>query len=407
MVKDFDKIVDFQTDENGNTQIYIPIRDFATYLNAVNPEFGYQTFKGDYSPKTEEENKCYVLRKDYEVAVFTRKSKTIYKVNLQSNSEEYDECNIEKDIFENNGKLYASVEGIEKGYNVYFSYDEKKKTITIYTLDYLILSHQTALEGKAIGNYGEMEIDANNYSNWKSVFDGLLIVKSGNNKYGIIKTDNYSSFILEPQYDNIEFISESSTFLVESGGKVGLFSKEGKRKIDLVYDEITSMGQGSNLYVMKSNRLCGVVDENGNTIIYPEYEGIGIDVSAFSYNGVKNGYIILNELIPVKREDKWAFFNKQGKMITSGFIYEDIGCNNIRSGSNIYPLLEIPDYNVIVVCDEYGKYSFMNINGDDTILPFVFDEVYIKISEGEMSYWMTYKGKEYEILKYLKQVKEK
>ena len=89
-VSNFDQILDFSTDENGNTQIYIPIRDFATYLNAVNGEFGYQTFKGDYSPKTEDDNKCYVYRDNYEVAMFTKKSKTIYKLNLQNKSEEYE-----------------------------------------------------------------------------------------------------------------------------------------------------------------------------------------------------------------------------------------------------------------------------------------------------------------------------
>ena len=113
-VNNFDQILDFSTDENGETQIYIPIRDFASYLNAVNTEFNYQTFKGDYSPKTEEDNKCYVYRDGYEVAMFTKKSKTIYKLNLQEKSEEYEECTTDKDIFENYGKLYASVGGIEK-----------------------------------------------------------------------------------------------------------------------------------------------------------------------------------------------------------------------------------------------------------------------------------------------------
>ena len=76
-VNNFDQILDFSTDENGQTPIYIPIRDFSSYLNAVNQEFGYQTFKGDYNPKTEEDSKCYVIRQGYEVAMFTKKSKII------------------------------------------------------------------------------------------------------------------------------------------------------------------------------------------------------------------------------------------------------------------------------------------------------------------------------------------
>lgn len=402
VVSGFDGILDFSTDENGNTQIYIPIRDFATYLNAVNSTFGYQTFQGDYNPKTEDSNKCYTLREDYEVAIYTNKSKVIYKLDLQNKSEEYQECNIDKDIFQNNGKLYASVDGIEKGYNVSFSYDENKKVIKIYTLDYIEKLHEAALEKKTIGDYGQLEIDEN-YANWKSIFDGLMIVKASNGKYGITKTNDYTSFILEPQYDDIKFINDSSVFSVESNKKVGLFTEDGKRKIDLAYDNITSMGQDSKLYMVETNGMYGVVDENGKTIVYPEYDKVGIDVSSFSYNGVKNGYILLNELIPVLREDKWGFFNKNGKRISDGFKYQNVGCSSVKSGNNIYPLLEIPDYNVIIVSDEDGKYSFMDKTGNDSLLNFLFDQIYIKTSEGKESYYMTFRGKEYDVLKYLKQ----
>lgn len=401
-VNDFDKILDFSTDENGNTEIYIPIRDFALYLNAVNTDFGYQTFKGDYNPKTEDDDKCYVLRDGYEVAMYTKKSKIIYKLNLKDNSDEYEECVTNKDIFENNGKLYTSVDGIEKGYNIAFSYNEKKKVITIYTLDYMTELHSKALAQKTIENYGKLEV-SDKYADCKSIFEGLLIIKASNGKYGIIKADDYTSFVLEPQYDNINYVVDSSTFLVESNKKIGLFTKDGKRKIDLVYDKITSMGQDSKLYVAETNGMAGVVDENGKIIIYPEYDRIGTDVGSFSYNGIKNGYILLNTLIPVEQDGMWAFFDKTGKKVSDGFKYKSIGCSSVKNANNIYPLLEIPEYNVIVVSDEDGKYAFMDTSGNDGILNFLFDEMYIKVSEGEPSYWMTFRGKEYEVLKYLKQ----
>ncbi len=404
-VNDFDKILDFSTNENGETEIYAPIREVASYLNAVNTEFNYQTFKGDYSPKTEDENKCYVYRDGYEVAMYTKKTKIIYKLNLQSGNDEYEECTIDKDIFENNGVLYASVDGIEKGYNLAFSYDEKKKVINIYTLDYIAQSHATLLEQKQIANYGKLTM-SDTYSNCKSIFEGLIIVQSENGKYGIIKADDYSTFILEPQYDNIDFISDSSAFLVESNGKVGVFTKDGKRKIDLVYDKITSMGQDSKLYAVETNGMHGVVDENGKIIIYPEYDQVGIDVSSFSYNQVKNGYILLNKLIPVKQDGKWALFDTTGKKVSDGFKYNSVGCTSANSGSRTYPLLQIPEYDVIVVSDEYGKYAFMDTTGNDSILNFLFDQIYIKFSEGEPSYWMTFRGNEYEVEKYLKQSKE-
>lgn len=224
-------------------------------------------------------------------------------------------------------------------------------------------------------------------------------------KCGIVKADDYTSFILEPQYDEISYVTDSQTFLVTTNNKVGLFTKDGKRKIDLAYDKITSMGQDSKLYAVETNNMYGVVDENGKIIIYPENEQVGIDVSAYSYNSTKNGYILMNQLIPVKKDDMWAFFDKAGNNISNGFKYEEIGCRSVKSGNNIYPLLEIPEYNVVVVSDEEGKYGFMDTSGNDAILNFLFDEMYIKVSEGEPSYWMTFRDKEYEILNYLKKSK--
>ncbi len=406
MIRGLENILDIQTDENGNTEIYIPIREFANYLNGVNEKLSYETYKGDYNPKTEEDNKCHIVRNDYEVAIFTEKSKVIYKLDLQNNSENYEEYYIDKDVFKSNDKLYTSVEGIEKGYNVYFQYDETKKTINIYTLDYLIAGHSEALKSITTSNYGTLTLATERNSDLKSVFDNLLIVKSQSGKYGITSTSDYSKFILEPQYDDIQFISDSSAFLVKSNDKIGLFSEDGKRIINLIYDEIISMGKESNLYKVKSNDMYGIIDGTGNIILHPEYEEIGIDVSPFSYNGIKNGYILLDKIIPVKQNDKWGFFDTKGQMITDGFKYEKIGCSDITKINNVYELLEIPDYNVIVIGDEYGKYSFMDTSGKDTMLPFVFDEIYIKSTAGELSYWMKYNDKEYDVLKNLSNVQE-
>ena len=50
----------------------------------------------------------------------------------------------------------------------------------------------------------------------------------------------------------------------------------------------------------------------------------------------------------------------------------------------------------LFIKDKEGKYAFMDTTGNDSILNFLFDEMYIKVSEGEPSYWMTFRGKEYE-----------
>ena len=149
--------------------------------------------------------------------------------------------------------------------------------------------------------------------------------------------------------------------------------------------------------------MYGVVDEDGNIIIYPEYDQVGIDVSKFSDNGVKNGYILMDELIPVLKGEKWGFFNKKGKKVSNGFKYTEIGCSDVPNTNNIYPLLQIKDYNVIIVSGEDGKFGVMDITGNDQILNFLFDEIYIKVSEGNNDYYMTFNGKEYEVSKYLDQ----
>ena len=407
-VQKFSEILDIQEDENGETQIYIPIREFATYLNSINKEYNYESYKGDYDPKTEDESKCYVIREGFEVAIFTQKTKTIYKLNLQNNNNdsEYTQVNIDKDIFLSNGNLYASIDGIEKGFNVSISYDKKKKILNIYTMDTLITGYQQILSKTNMGDYGTLTIDLENYENGKAIFQDLAIVQSDNDKYGIIKIGDTPSFILEPQYDNIEYIYEFQTFLVESNNKIGVFSKDGKRMIDMIYDEISSMGQDSNLYVVKTNNQYGVVNGNGKIIIYPEYNRIGIDINEFLKNGVKNGYFILNKLIPVMQNDKWAFFDKNGKSITKNFKYTNIGCSKVKSGNNMHGLLQLVDNDVVVVGDEFGKYWFMDSSGKDDILPHVFDQIYIKTSEGKESYLMTYNEKDYNVLKYIKQIKQ-
>lgn len=408
-VANFEQILDIQKDEKGNTKIYIPIREFADFLKKGNSQIDYKTYKGDYNPKTEEDNKCYIIRDKYEVAIFTEKSKTIYKQNLQkdtSNGIEYTEVNVDQDIFSSNGKLYGSEEAIEKGYNVDITYNEKKKRIQIYTIDNVVNIHKSNLLKVKNENYGTMEIDQKNFENCKAVFDNLLVVKTKkNNKYGIIKSGKYDSFVLEPQYDSIEYISDSGTFLVESNKKVGIFTKDGTRKIDLIYDEIISMGQKSNLYVVKTNNQYGVVDENGTIIIHPENEKIGIDINDFLNNGIKNGYFILNDLIPARQNKKWAFYDKQGNNITKEYKYDKIGCTKTKTGNNMYGLLQLYDYDVVVVGDELGKYWFMESDGNDAILPHVFDKIYTKVTDGKENYLMTYKEKDYDVLKYIKQMK--
>lgn len=412
IVQNFDKLIDIQTDENGKIDFYIPIRAFSECLQKVNSKFIYEDYDGEFEIKTENSDICTIVRKNYEIAVYSKGSKTIYKRNLQKDTKEYEECIADKDVFSNNGVLYASKDGIEKGYNVIITYNEKKKIINIYTLDLLVQNQKQQLNKESFGNYGKLEYENTDLNNNKSIFEDVLIVRASNDKYGLL-TGDYKKFILEPKYDKISYIPDSKSFLVGSNGKVGLFDKDGKRKIALIYDNIKSMGKNSNLYVVKIDNQFGVVDgnknENDNILIYPQYDQIGINVDNFTHNGVKNGYLLLDELIPVKQGNLWAIYNKKGEIITNSFKYTNLGCSSVRNGNNVYPLLQISEAKVIIVKDQLNKYGFMDISGNDSIVPFVLDQIYIKTSNGIDSYWMYYKvngeEKELNVLDYLKQKK--
>lgn len=190
----------------------------------------------------------------------------------------------------------------------------------------------------------------------------------------------------------------NSSFLVSTNKKIGAISTEGKTLINPEYDSLKLMDSENNYYIAKKNGLFGVIDGKGKEIIYIENDQIGLDVSAYEKNEINNGYILLEKLIPVMKNKKWAFYDLKGNAV-SDFKYDSIGCIS-SSRNNIYSLLIIPDYDLIVVQKD-KKYSIMNEYGKDDILPFVFDAMYIKVSSGQIQYTMSQAQKEYNIVKTL------
>ena len=43
-------------------------------------------------------------------------------------------------------------------------------------------------------------------------------------------------------------------------------------------------------------------------IIHLDYDEIGIDITKFSDNDIKNKYILADNLIPVRKDEYWGFF---------------------------------------------------------------------------------------------------
>ena len=178
--KDIINIIELQKDEAGNIDIYVPIKEVASYLK-------YKAYNGEYNGASEETDKCYIISEN-EVANYSLDSNIISKLNLKDNNSEYEYYTIEDKVFEKDGKLYTTVEGIENGFNVSFQYDAKSNKITIYTLDYLSEIYAKALEE---GKYpGYTKLDTGNFRNQKAILQNMLVVTSDTGKYGVINARN-------------------------------------------------------------------------------------------------------------------------------------------------------------------------------------------------------------------------
>lgn len=390
------KLLQYEEKENGEVKILIPIKEIAPYL-------GYKAFNGNYNSATEDKNKCFIIseeseegkKKIKEVANFELDSNIISKLDLTVQNADYEICTIEEKIVQKDDKLYTTIEGIEKAFNVSFSYDSQTKQIKIFTLPFLVDYYQEKIEK---GEYsGYKSLDTTSVTNQKAILDGILIVTSESQKYGAIKAEKGTA-ILEAKYDGIKYMPLKSSFMVSTNKKIGIISNEGKTLINPEYDSLKLIDSKNDYYLAKKNNMYGVINNTGKEIIYIENEQIGIDISSYEKNEIKNGYILLDNLIPVMKNKKWGFYDIKGNQVTN-FKYDSIGCMT-KNENNVYGLLVVPDYNLIVVQKD-KKYSVMDENGKDNILPFSFDGMYIKVESGNLKYCMQVDNKEYNLIKTL------
>lgn len=356
-------------ESDGN--IYFPIKEIAPYL-------GYESFSGEYTDKSEDASKCYI-QSDDEIANFALNSNKIYKLSISDSTANYDYFYSSKPVKAMNGKLYASIDAIEEAFNISFTYDSEKQRVYIYTMPYLI----DAYASKVL-DYG-YEAISENFTNKKTVLSDMLVVTKNENKtYAVI--DVTGNTIIEPKYDYIEYLPNSGDFLVKSNNKVGIISSNRETKVQILYDSLELIDKDTGLYLAKRDNKYGVIDSRGNIIIYIEYDQIGIDITSFEQNDIKNKYLLDNGMIPVRRDKLWGAFDKNGKTILE-FEYDSFGYI-ASSNKDAINLLMIPDYNVMVACKN-KKYTLINSEGIELCYP-VLDDVYMVISSGKKYYYMNY-----------------
>ena len=366
---EIEEIFYIETNEKG-TQLYLPIIKMAKYL-------GYEGFNGDYKEKSEDRTKCHVTSEN-ETAMFTQDSDILIKINDNSVNEY---IKLDKPVFEKDGELYTTVYGIEKAFNVLFATDKKYKNVDIFSMEHLIQYYAKELK---LENY------LPEFSDKKAIFKNMMIIEE-NDQFGVIDIAT-KKYLLENKYDEIKYIPATTEFLVKSNNKYGIISVEEnliETKIKIIYDEIKIMDNRQGLYLVRQNDLYGVVNFEGITIIEPEFKQIGINPDKFIQNKVENGYILLDEILPVQSTDGlWGLYNIKGEKITE-LKYSGVGCPTSPVG-NTYPVLVIPNHKIIVVQKD-KSYNLVTFEGEELISGTEIGAVYLKqnTATGENQYFMT------------------
>lgn len=355
-------------EEDGT--IYAPIREIAKY-------FGYESYKGDYTEKSEDDSKCYVQNEN-EVANFTLGSNKIYKLDLTTTTSNYEYVYEQKPVKAIGGTLYATSAMIEDAFNVSFQYDQERNRITILTMPYLIQAYTDVVLDHGYSKISDV------FANQKTVLQNMLVVEKGENTYGVIDVEGNA--ILEAKYDNITYLPNIGDFLVQTNDKVGIMSKNKETKIQIMYDSIELMDSDAGLYIAEKDDKYGVLDLKGNVKIYIENDEIGMDISKFTQNNIKNKYVLAGNLIPVRKDKLWALYDKNGNQLVD-FKYDSFGYI-ASSNKDALNLLVIPDYEVLVACKD-KKYTLLNSVGEELFAAPVADDIYMTISGGKRHYYIT------------------
>ena len=354
-----------------NGKVYISLRDIA-------PLVGYKYHDGDYEQYSADKNKCYVDNAD-EVASFSVNDTKMDKIQPMQRDSDYEYFELEEPIRMINNKLYASSEGVSKGFNINFQYDQEKNSISISTLTSLVNYYTSQL--------GQKQTIAEDYNNQKAILYGMLVVVT-DSKYGVI--DLNGEEILGSRYKTIKYVESANEFIVTTtDSKVGIIDANRRVKISPQYDELKVLDKDLKLYLVKGNGKYGVVDSNGTYIAHLEYDEIGISNSSdFRNNDIKNQYLLFDNAIPVKKADKWGLIDRNGKVILP-IEYDRIGSiEGTSSDKAANNLLLVPDYEGIVICKD-KKYGLVNSQGTILILC-QLDAVYSITNGGVNEYYMKY-----------------
>lgn len=370
-------------DESGN--LYFSIERIAPILS-------YEFYNGEYGKATEDRTKCYVKNAN-ELVSFDMDSNNIYKLLLTNADSLYEKYTLTLPIKRINDKLYVSLQGMQRAFNVSAAYDAEKNVLTINTLPYLYAGYNTQV--KELG-YTSL---AEEFVNQKAILSGLLVVVKDREYYGVISTTGET--VIGTKYKKIEFMENTTEFLVQNNGKYGILTKDAVAKVDTTYDELKVIDSDTGLYLAKSNEKYGVLKRDGNVLLYLQYDYIGVkDIASFPNDNIKNPYILFDSAIPVNKDGKWGFYGLDGSTIMEPKRITTLGCisttnrNEAHQNLLIIPASEGAEGIVVGTTSSTNKttYGIYSLQHKRYLTPTTFSRIYRDVVNGDVSYYMIFSG---------------
>lgn len=393
---------------NKDGVLYIGIEDLTKMIS----KNGYSYKSG--SIDVEDSNKCYITN-SYESTFFEVGSNQIYKVLDETKETSY--YNIEKEIINENGKLYMPISASKVAMNTTYSNNKNKIIITsIASIEaYYNQSSKNIIPDASI-------VWETTYSNKKLLKEGLVIIKdSKSEKLGIATVSTsynkktkttavLTEAIIDSKYKSIKYVEQYNQVIVETESGKGIIQLDiengqfiKKQKIDPQYEDIMPINK--NLYMVSKTvsdkvKKYGIIDESNSIILPMEYDSIGIDISKFTNNHLNNAYIIYESLIPVKKDNKYGFVNLNGKVVIK-LEYTNLGYTGGNPSSNV---LIIPSLNAIIVKQD-NTYGIISKSGK-VLRKNDLSKVYKEVINGEEQYSVIYNGKKYNAIQFINNPEE-
>lgn len=382
----------FKYDNKGNIE-YISIKELAEML-------GYSYLNGEYGSYTEDKNSCYI-QNDNEIISFVADTNVIKKyinessIKLDSekeNSTKSEDSKKEKnkvstEIFQIGNQvklyddiLYVSWDDASTSFDSYITRDEMK--IKVYTLQALANSYNK----KAI----ELGYDkiSTNFKNVRALTNDMLIVEK-DKQYAVLDMSKNYEVIVGKKYDELEYIQNTQEFIVTANGNVGLLSSKGETKItpNTQYKSIELLDVRKDLYIVEQSGKYGVLNGTGKAIVPADFDRIGIEIDTAM--GLSNTKLLFENLIPVKKDEKWGFYDVKGNYVLKAN-YDNIGYkkqddDDASVKDTVIIPKEIGVEGIIISLGE-SYYGIADSNGR-IIIPCSYSKIYASSNLGETEYF--------------------